>query len=93
MNISEALGWMKTLKARHSELVNLRNQNSAVTVRRYGNDNETTTPTYDAKALDRRITLLAREMRLLDEAIKRANATTIITGFTRNDDVLGELEG
>jgi len=94
MNISEALGWMKTLKARHGELVALRNQNSTTTRTRYGKDDptEVITPTYNAVHLDRRITLLAREMRLLDEAIKRSNAMTIIGGFTRDENVLGELE-
>jgi hypothetical protein len=92
MNISEALGWMKTLKARHGELVALRDQNSATRTMRYGNDVQEIKPQYDPKKLDKRVGLLAREIRLLDEAIKRINATTEIPGYVRNDDVLGELE-
>lgn len=92
MNISEALGWMKTLKARHAELVNLRNSNAATTHQRYGDNTTTTVPTYNALLLDRRVTLLAREMRQLDEAIKRTNAATEVANFTRNENVLGELE-
>jgi hypothetical protein len=93
MTISESLGWLKTLQSRHAELVNLRNQNSAVQRHRYGNDNvQEIQPQYNAKALDKRITLIAREIRLLDEAIKRANAQTVVQGYERRDEVLGELE-
>lgn len=93
MTINEGLGWLQTLKARHAELINLRNANARATTIRYGTDNnEKVEPTYDAKKLDKRVTLLAREIRLLSEAIKRANATTEVPGFNRNDEVLGELE-
>ncbi len=93
MNISEALGWMKTLKARHSELVHLRDANSGRTIQRYGNaDPVITEPKYDAIKLDRRVGLIAREIRLLDEAIKRTNAAVEVNGFQRNDDGLGEVE-
>lgn len=93
MNISEGLGWAKTLKERHAELVALRNANSSTRVTRYGNsDPVELRPEYDVKALDKRITLLARESRLLDEAIKRTNAATQLEGFQRNDEVLGELD-
>ena len=93
MNLSESLGWMKTLQARHSELVTLRDTNSRTRIQKYGADNEEKIlPTYDAKKLDKRVTLLAREIRLLDEAVKRTNAATPVAGFDRNDDVLGELE-
>lgn len=92
MNLSEALGWLKVLKARHAELVRLRDANSSDRTESYGERVIETKPTYDAKKLDKRITLIAREIRCLDEAIKRTNAATPIAGFTRNDDVLGELE-
>ena len=94
MTISEALGWMKVLKARHAELVALRNENSNVRTTRYSREDPVVVeePKYDAKALDRRITLIAREMRLVDEAIKRANAVTPIGDYARDDNVLGELE-
>lgn len=93
MNISESLGWQKTLKARHAELQTLRNSNAARTSTTYGNNNPVTTiPVYDAIKLDKRITLIARELRLLDESIKRTNAATEVTGFLRDDAVLGELE-
>lgn len=98
MNLSEALGWMKTLKQRHLELVGLRDSNSHRTVDRWrapyekNETQQTTEPTYDVKKLDKRITLIAREIRVLDEAIKRTNATVEITNYTRDDAVLGELE-
>lgn len=94
MNLSESLGWMKTLKGRHAELIALRDQNSRTTFVRYmgaGETREETKPVYDTKALDRRVTLLAREIRLLDEAIKRTNAKVEVEGFTRDENVLGEL--
>lgn len=92
MNISEALGWMKTLKSRHAELISLRDANSATRIHRYGDNSQEVKPEYDVKALDKRVTLLAREIRLLDEAVKRANATTELPNYSRSDDVLGELE-
>lgn len=92
MNISEALGWMKTLKTRHQELLVLRNQNSATQINHYGDNRTEVKPEYDVKKLDKRVSLVAREIRLLDESIKRTNATTEVPNFVRNDDVLGELE-
>jgi hypothetical protein len=92
MNISEALGWMKTLKARHAELVGLRDANSATRIQRYGDNSTEIKPEYDTKKLDKRVTLLAREIRILDEAIKRTNAATELPNFVRDDAVLGELE-
>lgn len=92
MTISEALGWKKTLQQRHAELVRLRDQNSSTRIMHYGENREEVKPEYDVKKLDRRITLLAREVRLCDEAIKKANAATVLEGFERRDEVLGELE-
>jgi len=92
MTISEGLGWLKTLKTRHAELVKLRDVNSVAERQRYGAEVREVAPQYNAKALDKRVTLLAREIRLLDEAIKRTNAQTILNGFERRDEVLGELE-
>lgn len=91
--ISEGLNWLKTLQLRHRELITLRDANSAAHTRRYGNDlQETTKPEYDAKLLDKRITLIARELRLCNDAIKRANAGTVLAGYEIRDEVLGELE-
>lgn len=92
MNLSESLGWHKTLTARHSELIRLRDANSRVSITRFGEQTVETKPAYDPKKLDKRVALLAREIRLLDEAIKKTNAATIVPGFERNDEVLGELE-
>lgn len=94
ITVSEGLGWKQTLTTRHAELVNLRNQNSASVTTRYGSTDTSikVVPEYDVKALDKRITLLAREIRLLDEATKRSNAATILPDYLRDDAVLGELE-
>lgn len=92
MNISEAISWKKTLTGRHAELVQLRNANATTTRYRIpGQPDEVKEPVYDAKALDKRITLIAREIRLVDESIKRVNAATQVD-IQRNEDVLGELE-
>jgi hypothetical protein len=95
ITVSEALTWQKTLKERHAELVNLRNSNAYRERTFYGKDSDkerVTEPLYDPKALDRTVSTLAREMRLLDEAIKRSNASTELAGYLRDDAVLGELE-
>ena len=93
--ISEGINWLKTLQQRHQELVRLRDANSTSTTRRWGStptDTEVTKPQYDAKKLDRRITLLAREIRLCNDAIKRVNAATQLDRYDIRDEVLGELE-
>lgn len=93
VTINEGLVWMKTLRERQVELVSLRNENSNVKTRHYGMaDNTTETkPTYDVKVLDKMITTVAKEIRLLDQAIKRTNASAEIMGYDQNDDALGEL--
>jgi hypothetical protein len=94
VTISEALTWKKTLQERHAELVNLRNENSASTKRFYGvagDKNEVKTPVYEVKKLDLLITQVARELRLVDNAIKKANAKLTVPGYDQNDSVLGEV--
>jgi hypothetical protein len=95
ISINEGLTWLKTLRERHQELVSLRNENSAVLTRRYGvgGDKETEKkPVYDVKALDKLVTRVAREINKLEQAIKVTNATTAITGYEKDEAVLGELE-
>lgn len=89
--ISECLGWLKTLKARHAELVALRNANAAEVSLDYQGKQTTRTPLYDVKALDRQVAVLAREIRLCDTAIKSTNAQTVVKDFVLDDDVLAEL--
>jgi hypothetical protein len=94
ITINEALGWRKILAERHQELVGLRNENSAVVVRRYGvgGDKETERkPTYDVRVLDKMITRVAREVQKLEQAIKVTNATTTVVAYEKDEDVLGEL--
>jgi len=95
ITISEALSWKKTLQIRHAELVNLRNQNSTSETRYYGanvDKERIITPVYDIKALDSLVGSLAREMRLLDQAIKKANQVTELESYLQDDSVLGELQ-
>lgn len=90
--ISEALGWRKVLSKRLEGLEQLRNLNSAE-VSTYFRESAAPVvkkPTYDAKALDRIIAGLHREMRLLDAAVKKANAETRVD-YVVEDSVLGEL--
>lgn len=95
INLSEALGWKKTLSARYQELVQLRNQNAIERRNMYafGDKNKeiVETPMYDVKKLDKQIAMLAREQRLLDMAIKRTNARTEVLDYEQDDTVLGEL--
>lgn len=92
LTISEAITTMKLLQSRHAELVSLRNSNASQRNRMYGNDREVREEVlYDSKALDRLVTGVAREIRLLDMALKRANAATFVAGYDWNEKVLGEL--
>jgi len=94
ITINEALAWLKTLKQRHAELLELRNDNARRERRFFGSagDKELVRePVYDVKTLDRLVTAVAREMRLLDQALKATNAKTFVDGYNQDDDVLGEL--
>lgn len=94
ITLNEGLAWMKTLRKRHEELLNLRDGNAHRERRFLGStaDREIVKePIYDVRALDRTVTRLAREIRLLDQAMKATNAMTVIAGYSHDDAVLGEL--
>lgn len=94
ITINEGLAWLKTLKKRHEELLALRNDNAHRERRFYGAspDKEIVKePVYDVKILDRAVTRVAREVRLLEQALKATNAKTMIDGYEQDDAVLGEL--
>lgn len=94
VTLNEGLAWMKTLKKRHEELIALRDGNAHRERRFFGAsaDKEIVRePVYDVKALDKAVTRVAREIRLLDQALKATNARTIVEGYDQDDAVLGEL--
>jgi hypothetical protein len=95
ITLNEALAWLKTLKKRHEELIALRNDNAHRERRFLGSaaDRELVKePVYDVKTLDRAVTRVAREIRLLEQAMKATNAKTIVEGYDQDDAVLGELQ-
>lgn len=93
ITLNEGLAWLKTLKKRHEELISLRNDNGHRERRFYGaTDRELVKePVYDVKALDKAVTRVARDIRLLEQAMKATNAKTVIEGYDQDDAVLGEL--
>jgi len=94
ITLNEGLAWLKTLKKRHDELITLRNENAHRERRFYGAaaDKELVRePVYDIKVLDKAVTRVAREIRLLDQALKSTNAKTVIDAYNQDDAVLGEL--
>jgi len=92
MTIDEALRWMQTLKARHTELVGLRNKNATDSSRYFG-DREVVVekPIYDVKALDKLVNQVAKELRKLDESIKKTNVLTQVISYEKDEAALGEL--
>jgi hypothetical protein len=93
-SINEGLAWLKTRKKRHEELLALRNDNAHRERRFYGAsaDKEIVKePVYDVKVLDRLVTRVAREIRLLEQALKATNARTTVDAYDQDDAVLGEL--
>ena len=48
-------------------------------------------PVYDVKVLDKLVTRVAREIRLLEQTLKATNAKTAIDTYAQDDAVLGEL--
>ncbi len=93
ITLNEGLAWLKTLKKRHEELISLRNDNAHKERRFYGaTDRELVKePVYDVRALDKAVTRVARDIRLLEQAMKATNAKTVIDGYDQDDAVLGEL--
>ena len=94
ITINAGLAWLKTLKKRHEELLALRNDNAHRERRFYGAsaDKEIVKePVYDVRALDKVVTRVARDMRLLEQALKTTNAKTMVEGYDQDDTVLGEL--
>ena len=94
ITINEGLAWLKTLKKRHEELLALRNDNAHRERRFYGAsaDKEIVKePVYDVKALDKVVTRVARDIRLLEQALKTTNAKTMVDDYSQDDTVLGEL--
>lgn len=95
VTISELLGIKELVNKRYNELMQLRNQNSHVE-RSWRGVNEDKLvekkPTYDAVKLDKLIARLAQQIRLIDTAIKKTNATVVVDGYEWDDAVLGELE-
>lgn len=94
ITLNEGLAWLKTLKKRHEELIALRDNNAHRERRFLGSmaDKELVKePVYDVRALDRTVTGVAREIRLLEQALKATNARTVVEGYNQNDAVLGEV--
>ena len=95
VTINEGLAWLKTLKKRHEELLALRNGNARRERRFYGAsaDKEIVKePVYDVKVVDRLVTRVAREIRLLEQALKarrprstHTSRTTACWASWRND--------
>ena len=94
ITLNEGLAWLKTLKKRHEELIALRDNNAHRERRFLGSmaDKELVKePVYDVRALDRTVTGVAREIRLLEQALKATNARTVLEGYKQDDAVLGEI--
>ena len=89
MTINEALSYMKLLKLRHSELTALRGDNKSE--RMYLREKEyIDKPLYSVSKIDQMAMKVAKEIRLLDASIKRANAVCPID-YTPNETVLEEV--
>jgi len=95
ITINEGLAWLKTLRARHAELVALRDKNAERETRFYGANADKQiekTPVYDVKKLDALVGSVAMEIRILDAAIKKANVMTTIQDYDQNESALGAIE-
>jgi hypothetical protein len=95
ITLNEGLAWLKTLKKRHEELIALRDGNAHRERRFFGAsaDKEIVKePVYDVKALDRAVTRVAGEIRLLDQALKATNAKTIVEGYEQDDGSTGRVD-
>lgn len=95
VTVSEALGILKSLNARHAELKALRDENANSERRFYGVGGDKQiekTPVYNVKKLDQTVNRIAMEIRKLDAAVKLHNATQTVEGYDWDDAVLGVIE-
>lgn len=90
MTINEGLAYMKTLKTRHKELVDLRGENKSERMYMRESKDYVDKPVYDVRAVDKQAQAVAKEIRLLDSAIKKANAVTDID-FKTNESVFDAI--
>jgi len=92
ITLNEALVYMKQLKERRAEIVNLREENAYKTERVLGDKVvNIKTPVYNLKDLDTLINNLSREIRLLDAAIKATNAKVLVEGYEQDESVMGNI--
>ena len=94
ITINEAMSIMKQLKDRHQELIGLRNTNSADKTRYFGanaDKNEVIKVVYDIKKLDKLVNQVAKEIRMLDLAIRATNQSVTVVGYEFSEDVFGEV--
>ena len=92
MTVNEGLSYMKALKARHKELVELRGANKSERMyMRETKENYIEKPAYDVSAVDKKVMAVAKEIRLLDAAIKNSNAKTQLADFTSDETALQGL--
>jgi hypothetical protein len=98
MKINEGLAAIKMLSNRIGELQRLRSENASQTsFSNYSSKEvmEKREPMYNVKKLDKLISRLSRDMRLLDSAIKTTNSSVDVVGYSGKsltDIDLGELE-
>ena len=60
-------------------------------VKKYCREAHIEKPVYDIKILDKTVNQVAKEIRKLDEAIKKTNAVTTIVDYTKDEAALGEV--
>ena len=95
VTINEAMEILKQLTSRHQDLIGLRNANSSEQTRYYGANADKPMQInkilYDAKALDKQINAIAKEVRILKLAIKATNQSTKVKGYDFSEEIFGEL--
>src|SRR3990167_9278055 len=90
--INQTLSLLKEVKTRLNELRTLRNQVSTQQTQIYGERETTTTPLYDVKEVDKKISMLEKWLFQADAAVKQANATTKIELEVNIDELFKPLE-
>ena len=91
ITVSQALTWMKILKDRKKELIDLRNNNANENRRMFGTREDIQTPVYDVKKVDVAVRKITMEISKLDMIIKDVNARTKID-YIPDESILGEVE-
>jgi hypothetical protein len=91
-SINAWLSMKNSLQARLSELKDMKGQASTRHISRYDGKEDIIEPTYSIKEIDKKSSRITTALFLIDQAIKEANAKTVVELDVNYDDLVQPIE-